>query len=86
MRINARLEENDVVKLEALKSHDQLTTTQVIKKAIDLMYQHTMAHPQGSIHALLESNFVGCAKGPEDGSVNYKQQVAEYLDEKHPDR
>ena len=85
MRINARLEDEDVLKLEALKQLDQHTTTEIVKEAIDALYQQKLVHPQGSIRALLESDFVGCADGPEDGSVNYKQHVTEYLDEKHPD-
>ena len=32
-----------------------------------------------------DSGLIGCIKdGPEDLSVNYKQYVAESLDEKHP--
>jgi len=42
--------------------------------------------PKSKMQRLLESDFVGCAEGPEDGSVNYKKYVADYLDEKYPDR
>ena len=85
MRINARLEEEDVLKLEALKKLEHHTTTEIIKEAITVLYRQKLVHPQGSIHALLESDFVGCANGPEDGSQTYKQDVMDYVDAKHPD-
>lgn len=85
MRINARLDDEDVLKLEALKQLDHHTTTEIVKEAIDVLYRQKLVHPKGSIHALLESDFVGCAEGPEDGSQTYKQDVMDYLDAKHAD-
>ena len=85
MRINVRLEDEDVLKLEALKKLGHHTMTEIVKEAIDVLYRQKMVHPQGSIRALVDSDFVGCADGPEDSSVNYKQYVPEYLDEKYPD-
>ena len=64
MRINARLEEEDVRKLEALKKLGYHTTTEIIKEAISALYGQKLVHPKGSIRALLESDFVGCAEGP----------------------
>ena len=85
MRINARLEEEDVLKLEALKKLNHQTTTEIIKEAITVLYRQKLVHPKGSIHALLESDFVGCAAGPEEGSQTYKQDVMDYVDAKHTD-
>lgn len=85
MRINARLEEENMGKLEALKKLEQHTTTEFIKEAITVLYRQQMMHPKGSIHALLESDFIGCADGPEDGSHTYKQEVMDYVDAKYPD-
>lgn len=42
--------------------------------------------PGAKLKALLDSDFVGCGEGPEDGSINYKKYVADYLDDKYPDR
>ncbi|PPD50126.1 MAG: hypothetical protein CTY16_02580 [Methylobacter sp.] len=42
--------------------------------------------PKSKMQRLLESDFVGCAEGPKDGSVNYKKYIADYLDEKYPNR
>lgn len=85
MRINARLDDEDVLKLEVLKQPDQHTTTEVVKEAIDVLYRQKLVHPNGSIRALLESDFVGCAEGPEDGSQTCKQDVMDYGDAKHAD-
>jgi len=85
MRINARLEEEDVRKLEALKKLDHHTTTEIIKEAITVLYRQKLVHPQGSIRALLASDFIACAEGPEDLSENYKQELTDYLDAKYPD-
>lgn len=85
MRINARLDDEDVLKLEALKQLDHHTTTEIVKEAIDVLYRQKLIHPNGSIRALLESDFVGCAEGPEDGSQTYKQDVMDYVDAKHAD-
>tara|TARA_R110000787_G_scaffold208226_2_gene318159 strand:+ start:6684 stop:6944 length:261 start_codon:yes stop_codon:yes gene_type:complete len=85
MRINARLEDEDILKLEALKKLDHHTTTEIIKEAINVLYRQKLVHPKGSIHALLASDFVGCAEGPEEGSQTYKQDVMDYVDAKHPD-
>lgn len=85
MRINARLDDEDVLKLEALKQLDHHTTTEIVKEAIDVLYRQKLVHPNGSIRALLESDFVGCAEGPEDGSQTYKQDVMDYVDAKHAD-
>jgi len=79
------LEKEDVLKLEALKQLDHHTTTEIVKEALDVLYRKKLVHPKGSIRALLESDFVGCAEGPEDGSQTYKQDVMDYVDAKHSD-
>jgi hypothetical protein len=86
MRINARLDEEHVRKLEALKQRRHLTTTEVVKKAIDYFYENEQEHPKGSLHALLESDFVGCFEDNQSTSENYKEVIGKYLDEKYPDR
>lgn len=86
MRINARLDEDHIQKLEALKLNKHMNTTEVVKQAIDLLFEQNQLHPKGSIHSLLESDFIGCFEGPEDLSENYKKAIGDYLDEKYPDR
>ena len=49
-----------------------------------LSYLEKQAKLGDRMKALLASDYVGSFDGPEDLSVNYKQYVAEYLDEKYP--
>ncbi len=84
MRINARLDEQSEQDLLFIKEKTGETVTQIIKelltkKAETLRVKHK---PGSKIQALLKSDFIGCGEGPEDGSVNYKKYVSEYLDEK----
>jgi hypothetical protein len=83
MRITASLDEDHARKLEQLKRQNRLNTTQVIKQAIDLLYEQTKPSPEVKLKALLESDFIGCAEGSVDLSENYKQYLTEALPEKH---
>ncbi len=86
MRINARLDEERQQKLEQLKQLTDSNTTAVVLKAIDLLYEEQMGTANGTLQALLASEFAGCCEGPEDGSENYKAYVREAIDEKHTHR
>ena len=83
MRINARLEDEYAEKLEYIKKQNHLSTTEVVKQGIDLLYLRSKAKPSEKIRALLESDFIGCSEGPEDLSTHYKQYLTESLAEKH---
>ena len=37
---------------------------------------------ENTLKNFLESDFIGCAQGVADGSVNYKQYITEAIDEK----
>lgn len=84
MRINARLDEQSEQDLLFIKQQTGKTVTQIIKellteKAETLRIKHK---PGSKMQAFLKSDFVACAEGPEDGSVNYKHYISEYIDEK----
>ena len=83
MRINARLEDDYVDKLEYLKRQHGLTTTEVMKQAIDLFYLQSKVRQSEKVKTLLESDFIGCSDGPEDLSTNYKYYLTESLVKKH---
>ena len=83
MRINARLDEEHSQKLAQLRKLDDLSVSDVVKQAIDLMYDQRTTEPKKKLRALLASNFIGCAQGPEDLSQNYKTYLARDLKEKH---
>lgn len=77
MRINTQLDDDHTEKLEYLRKQHNLSTTEVVKQTIDLLYLHYKPKPSRKIKALLESDFIGCGEGPEDLSTNYKQYLAE---------
>ncbi len=88
MRINARLDEQSEQNLLFIKEKTGETVTRIIKellseKAETLKSKHK---PGSKMQALLKSDFVSCAEGPEDGSTNYKHYISEYLDEKFDNR
>lgn len=85
MRINARLDENHEQKLLAIQQATSLSTSEIIKRALDLLYEKTTLSDKEKNRKLLEK-LAGIGHGPADGSVNYKKYVAEYLDEKFDHR
>jgi len=82
MRITAQLDDEYTSKLEFLKRQNGLSTTGVIKLAIETLYALRRDKPENTIQELLASDFVGAWQGPSDGSVNCKKYVMEYLDQK----
>ncbi len=83
-RINARLDEETARDLEFLKEFTQQNNSQALKAAIRFYADHLRNEVRQSKQALIESGFVGGFEGPEDLSTNYKQYLAEILDEKYP--
>ena len=83
VRINARLDDERAEKLRQLQSGTQLSASELVKRAIDLLYRHQKERSREKLDALLSSDFVGCAEGPEDLASRYKQYLAEALDHKH---
>lgn len=85
MRINASLDEQSEQDLLFIKEKTGETVTQIIKellteKAESLRIEHK---PGSKMQALLQSDFVGCAEGPEDLSTNYKEYFYQGIKEKH---
>ena len=85
MRINARIDDSYEEKLRAIQQATALNTTEIIKQALDLLYEKTALSGKEKNQKLLEK-LAGIGSGPSDGSVNYKKYVAEYLDEKFSHR
>ena len=87
MRITARLDAESENYLETIQKKKGLkTVTDVLKYSLREAANHlqNQAKPGDKMKALLASDFVGSFDGEEDLSVNYKQYIAEYLDEKYP--
>ena len=89
MRINARLDDEYEEKFHEAQRHTGKTRTEILKEALDDYFQ--AESEQAEQDALAKNRKIvemigGIVKGPEDGSVNYKKYVMDYLDEKYPDR
>jgi len=81
MRITVRVDDSYEQKIKVIQQRTQLNTTDVIKQAIDLMYEKAELSTKEKNRELL-AKLAGIGHGPEDGSVNYKRYIAEYIDEK----
>jgi hypothetical protein len=85
MRITVRIDDSYEQKIKTIQQRTQLNTTDIIKQAIDLMYEKAELSAKEKNRDLL-AKLAGIGHGPEDGSVNYKRYVAEYIDEKFDHR
>ena len=83
MRINARLDDDRAEKLRQLRASTRLGTSEIVKRAIDLLHRQQELRSRAKIDDLLSSDFVGCAEGPEDLASNYKRYLRESLEDKH---
>jgi hypothetical protein len=85
MRINARLDERSEENLEFIKQVTGENVTRIIKDLLEERARQLRQKnkPGSKFKALLESDFVGCAEGPEDLSTNYKEYIYQGLKEKH---
>lgn len=81
MRITVRIDDSYEQKIKAIQQRTQLNTTDLIKQAIDLLYEKAELSAKEKNRELL-AKLAGIGHGPEDGSVNYKRYIAEYIDEK----
>ena len=86
MRINARLDDDRSTKLRQLQSSLRIGTSEVVKRALDLLHKEQCEGKGAKTKAMLASDFVGCAEGPEDLSSRYKQHLAQVLEDKHGPR
>lgn len=82
MRITARLDEDYEHKLKTIQQKTHLNTTEIIKQALDLMYEKTKLTGWDKNQKLIEM-LAGISVGPKDLSVNYKDDLLEGLKEKH---
>ncbi len=83
MRVNARLDDERAEKLRQLQSLTQLSTSEIVKGAIDLLHRQQAERSRDKLNALLSSDFVGCAEGPADLASQYKRYLIRDLEEKH---
>ena len=83
MRVNARLDDERAEKLRQLQALTRLSTSEIVKRAIDLLHRQQAGRSRDKLDALLSSDFVGCATGPADLASQYKRYLRRDLEEKH---
>ncbi|MCF6252651.1 MAG: hypothetical protein L3J75_15500 [Methylococcaceae bacterium] len=84
MRITARIDESYEQKLQAIQQRTHLNTTEVIKQALDLLYEkteNTKLTGKEKNQKLIKM-LSGTGKGP-DLSENYKEYIYQGWKEKH---
>jgi len=85
MRITARIDDSYEHKLHAIQQVTHLNTTDIIKQALDLLYdktEKTKLTGREKNQKLLQM-LAGTAEGPEGLSENYKAYLYQGLKEKH---
>ena len=86
MRINARLDESRSRKLEFLSRATDLSTSDIIKQAIDVYYEQVRSRRPSAADVLNGSGFVGCGEASPDFSSSYKEAVRGLVAAKHDHR
>ena len=82
-RINARLDDEHMAKLEQLKEQLHFSTTEVLKLAIDDLYQQQVTQSRSKIHQLLSSDFIACGEAESDLSAKHKEYLTHSLTDKY---
>jgi hypothetical protein len=80
-RLNARLDGGVAKKLECLKQRTGRSTTDVVRRSIELYYD-TVARGGEALQLLEQSGFIGCAEGARNLSERYKAELERLLDAK----
>ena len=82
-RINARLDDEHMAKLEQLKEQLHFSTTEVLKLAIDDLYQQQATQSRSKIQQLLSSDFIACGEAESDLSAKHKEYLTQSLTDKY---
>ena len=82
-RINARLDDARLIKLEHLKNQLHVSTTEIVLRAIDELYEQQTSNNKAKLNALLNSDFVACGEADYDLSSNHKSYLAQSLTKKY---
>lgn len=85
-RINARLPPELARKAAYLERRLNLSTTEVLKEAIERLYESVHDERGHAEELLTSAGFLGCADGPEALSTEYKSELRRSLDLKVRER
>lgn len=79
LRLNARLDASLAKKVAYLKTKTRGTTTEVLRRSIELYYESVRGAGDEGARVLEETGFIGCADGPSDLSTRYKAELSALL-------
>lgn len=86
MRLNARLSEDLVRKLEALEQATGQSASDVVRAALEHYFTEICGPGRSAREAIYLSGLVGCGEAEADLSVTYKSRLHEGLERKHGHR
>lgn len=86
MHINVQLDENHKRKLEYLMQVTDLRINDIVKQAIDALYEWTERTRTKPEQLLTRAGFVSCGEGPEDLSMTYKDALHVSIRTRHGHR
>jgi ribbon-helix-helix CopG family protein len=78
-RLNARLDEALAKKLEYLRKKTQKSTTDVVRRSIELYYESVASGSDDPAQLLEQTGFIGCAEGSAKLSERYKSELGRSL-------
>ena len=81
--MNARFDPDLQRKVEYLRKRTGLGTSEILRASVERYYESIRKQGTMAREILEASGFVGGSEGPEDGSLNYKEEVAKYIGNKH---
>ena len=78
------MDEGRAATLTSLQARTQMSATEIVGRGIDLVAEEQAKRHRQSLDAILSSGFVGCLHdAPEDLAANYRNYLAEALQEEH---
>jgi predicted transcriptional regulator len=86
MRINARLDDSRSQKLDFLARTTRLSTSDIVKQALDVYYEQVRSRRPAPAAVLAETGFIGCGEASPELSDNYKEEARRLAATKHGHR
>lgn len=86
MRLNARLDEEDSMKIKFLAQKTRKTLSAIMKEAIRYFYEHEVGQAIDPLKTFKKTGFIGCAAAEKNLSRDYKKILESEWKKKHGHR
>lgn len=83
MRVNARLNSEEALRIKTLVQLTGLTVSDILKKALFFFFSHVQGSKSSAYEIFTKSGFIGGFSGRSDLSVKYKDLLTEGWRRKH---